>query len=261
MIATLRETWRSLQDLKYGNEIVKKTVGESLWYWSKYLLISSVVGLVISLGILAYLVPQSGGFAEKNFPDLEARIKDGKVETNVQQPFVEGSEEFAIIVNTEGSVDDLDDFNSGLLLLEDKLVAKSDGQMRVVELREFEGLEFNKPMVISWINNNQPTIFVVGMVSVLVLVVLLTAFYWFSRLISFFFSALLIWVGGLLFKKSLPYLDALKITIYGSVLPFLITIVFFAFPNNAMSWLVLVVFLFYSLAWTYNLNPQAKSKK
>jgi hypothetical protein len=76
MIATFKEAWASLQDLNYGKEIVDKTFGDVLWYWTKFLILTVAISAAFAVAALTYYAPQLPGILQKNLPDLEFGIKN-----------------------------------------------------------------------------------------------------------------------------------------------------------------------------------------
>lgn len=256
MLATFRETAKSLQDLKYGEEIGKRTIGQALWYWTKYLLLFAVIAILGGVATLTYYTPQIGGLLAANLPDIALSVKNGQVETNVPQPFVQTDGNFAFIVDTNGTLSDLDNYPTGVLILKDKLVAKSETESRIVDLKEFEGTKVSRSMLVDWANNNKATLWTLGLVAIILLSAVGVGVFWLVRLAGFLLGAIVIFLAGLVFKKRLSYQQAFKLAIYASVLPLVISAFTFFSSSDILSVLSMAAFLFYSLAWVYNLKSR-----
>ena len=87
MLSTFRETLTSLQDKTYGNQIIKKTPRQVVWYWTKYLLLFSLIPLILTIGSTTYFVPQLSSTLEKQLPDFEVGVKDHQFYTKSDTPY------------------------------------------------------------------------------------------------------------------------------------------------------------------------------
>ena len=255
MIVTFRETLASLQDLKYGQTIIKKTVGQALWYWTKYLLLITALGVTLAIAALAYYVPQLPKLLQDQIPNLDLTIKDGQASTTVQQPFYAGDDKFIFILDTAGKLEDLDKYPAGVLILEDKVVAKKDsGDIRVYPLKDFPDGSFTKAVVLDWIKNNQLTILGLGAVTVVFLGLFITGLTWIWKVSGLVIFALLVWVASRLIKRTVSIADSLKLVLYASVLPTLIGAVSVLSPSSQISSIIqLGLLLLYSLGWLWYL--------
>lgn len=258
MIATFRETAKSLQDLKYGTQILKKTAGQCLWYWSQYLLLFLIVSCVLGLGILVYYTPQLPKLATDNLPDLTLTVKNGKASTNVPEPFVRGDDNFTFIIDTKGTVTNLDKYKTGLLLTADKFIAKSENETRIMELKDVENFTGSRSTIVSWLKSHQPNILIFGLVALMIVAAIGLGFYWLWNVLTFALWAVALMFGAKTLKKSLSYVDAFKIVVYASVPALLIHLVGFFFPGSFLGLFALGIFLFYVYSWTKNLNLSKK---
>ena len=98
MIATFKETFTSLQDLKYGQTIIKKTVRQALWYWTKYILLITTLGVILAIAALAYYAPQLPKLLGDQIPDIDLTLKGGLASTTGKQPFIVGDDKFIFIL-------------------------------------------------------------------------------------------------------------------------------------------------------------------
>lgn len=250
MLATLRETLSSLGDLGFGRVIVTRTTGQALWYWTKYVLF--VAGLVwaVVAGMLAYYAPQLPRLLTQYLPQLELTVSGGRVTSQTAQPFVWGDRDFALVVDTAGKVADLDPYQAGALILADRIVAKAaDGQIRVYQLKDTDNFSFAKEKVVDWVSRYRGLILTAGLLVAAAAVALGGAVYWLFQLLSLVVWAALFWLVARLLKRSVTYMDGLKMATYAAVLPLLFGVVGVFAPSRFFPWLALALFLFFGLAW------------
>lgn len=259
MIATFRETWTSLGDFRYSSTIVGKTAGQAMWYWTKYLLLLVAILFVLSLGLLVYYTPQLPRLLNKNLPDIQLSVKKGQVSTNVKEPYVMGDANFSFIINTKGTIDDLNGVKSGALLLKDKIVVKfQDGQSRIQDLSDVGDLTLDKKTIIGWVTQNKSTLLTTGLFAILILLLFMSSFYWAWKILTLLLWSLLFYLAAVILKRTVTYVDTLKLTLYASVLPLFISAFSFFSPDKASSLISLAVFTLYTSAWIHKLPTKAK---
>ena len=78
----------SLRDLNYGSVVIKNSLSHAIWHWFKYVLGIGIGGLVIGVSALVYFTPQIPKFLSEKLPDINLTLKDGKVSTNIPEPYV-----------------------------------------------------------------------------------------------------------------------------------------------------------------------------
>jgi len=258
MIATFKETLASLQDLKYGQTIIKKTVGQALWYWTKYLLLITVLAVILAIAALTYYAPQLPKLLQDQIPNLDLTIKDGQASSTVKQPFVAGDEKFIFILDTAGKLEDLDKYPAGILVLADKIVAKKDtADIRTYPLKDFPDGTFTKTQVLDWTKNNQLAILGIGAIAAIFLGLFITGLTWTWKVSGLVIFALLVWVASRLIKRTISVADSLKIVLYASVLPTLVSAVSILSPASKVSSIIqLGLLLIYSVGWLWYLPPK-----
>ncbi len=262
MIATIRETWTSVRNPDYGQEIVKKTVGQAFWYWCKYVLLISLVLTGLAIAVLTYFIPQVSRLAEKYLPDMSIAIKDGQLSTSAPQPLKYQDANFTFILDTEGKVEDADQFTSGVLILKDRIIVKDATQTRIISLAEIgtQGdLHLDKQSVVKWLQDNKFTLLLISLVTAVVGAVTLLGMYLVWYWIAFLIGGLIILIAGLVLGRGISYTDALKLTIYASVPSLLISILFALGPNQAGSFISFAIWAIFSGVWLVRL-PVAKAK-
>lgn len=256
MIATFKETARSVRDTKYGSVIVKRTVGESIWYWTKYLIAMVVIGVCMGIAALTYYVPQLPKVAMENLPDIQVAVKDGKFSTNAVEPFVRGDENFSLILNSKGDVTDLDNFKTGMLVLSDRVVVKSENETRIMDLKEVQNFSADRNGIVSWLKSHQSNLMGIGVVSVIVIAIFLGGFFWIWQMVWFVIWAAIMMLASKLMKKPVEFANALKIVAYASVISLILRVLFSAVNVPSLPILAFVAFLFYAFSWVNNLNSK-----
>lgn len=258
MLATFKETIHSFRDLRHGDNIVKNSVGHELWYWTKYLLTLAILGLVVALAVLTYFTPQLFKIASQTLPDITITVKEGKASANVPQPFVRGDENFSFIIDTKGDGQELDKYKSGMLLTADKLITKSTNETRITELKEVEDFTASKAMVVDWLKTHQATILIAGIVLALLIFVLMGGMYYAWNMLWFLIWSLLLLIVGKIFKKKLVFTNAFKLVVHASVFAFFVQFIATLLSVRNADMVALLVVLFYSISWTYNLGGVKK---
>lgn len=198
----------SIYNPKYYNEVVEKPFSYSLKYLLVFaLLFASVFTIVAAIkfipvvNLLSEKAPQIASY----FPqELTVTIKNGKVSTNVQEPYFikaaqrpidENNVANLIVIDTKNKFD-IDTFNSYktvVLLTSDSIVSvKSDNQITITSLSSIKDLTLNRDKVTSFINMVKPFLVIlypivfVGAYIIGYGVVIL-------KMIYLLFGALLIW--------------------------------------------------------------------
>jgi hypothetical protein len=258
MLATFRETIRSIQDRSFGREIINKSLSQVTWYWTKYLIVIASITALLGLCLLTYFVPQLPRLAQQNLPDINIQIKDGKLITDLTEPFIQENNNFTLIISPMGTEKDLDGHQSGILVLSDTLITKTPEQSRSLKLSEIGDLAYTKSDAVSWTRDNQFLLLIVGIFTLIIFSLLFWGFYWVSRWPGFIAVAIVSWLAARFWKRSMTYYDALKISIFAAVFPLMIFLASLFTTTPIITILSLVVWLFYCLTWTYRLPSRIK---
>ena len=162
--------------------------------------------------------------------ELELKIQDGKVSTNVQEPYYvsipsgidegEDSQYLAVIdTKTPFSAAQFNAYNTLAWVTEDSVFVKGDSQFRTIDLTEAENFTLNKSVVDSFAAKAAPWLKLVLPVVVIgiFLVMLLSNMF---MLVSMLFTALIIWLILRLLNKGLSYADSYKVGMYALTLGF-----------------------------------------
>lgn len=179
MIAAFKQTLESLRNLDYGVQIKKMTLGQTLSYWIKYIILIAGLGLVIGIGAVVYFAPQIPKLVTEKMPDLPYSWQDNGTEINFDK---------------------------------EKIVFKtSDGQIQEIKVA------LDKTTIVTWTLANQPLIIVLGIALVLILILVMGLFTVLSQLLQMALWTVGFWILSLVLKKNLKYLEVLRFVIVASV--------------------------------------------
>lgn len=249
----------SLRDLNYGKKIIELSLGQAIWYWFKYVLGLGIGGLVIGISVLVYYTPQIPKFLNDKLPEISLSIKDGEVSTSLPEPYIWGDKNMALIINTKGTVDDLKEYRSGVLILKNKLLAKNKSETKLIDLSDMKDeTKLDKNFFVSWTQNNKAWLLVVGLVILVVVELIVGVFYMLWQALSFLFWSLVLFVLSRLLQIRLEFLNILKIVLVASVVPLLISVLNILFQDKILDMVSIGVFVFYASIWIYHLKPVSK---
>ncbi len=254
MLATFKETLKSLQDKTYGGEIIKKSLSQVIWYWTKYLLLFALIPLILTIGSLTYSVPQLPNTLRNQLPEFVGGIKDHQFFTKNTEPLRFQDPNFLFVLDPSASESALASVSAGVVISQDQMFFKDNGTTRSQDYSDIPDFEIAKNQLVDWTNSNQLLIWAVLMGIVIVLGIILVVLYWAYRFITFWIWAAVVWLLARILKKTLVYTDAFKLVVYASVLPLLISAVLFVAPSDVMSLIGFGVFIFFTVSWIINLK-------
>jgi uncharacterized RDD family membrane protein YckC len=179
----------------------------------------------------------------KNFypQDLEIKIKDGKVSTNVKEPYVvpvpwkyhdknvkQTINDFPnlIVIDTKTpfSVDQFNQYNAYIWIARDSVFIKNNGKIEANGLSKTPDTTINKTLVASIINKFLPyLIFINPLAIIMILIGIFLAHA--LRLIYLFILALLIWPLANILKKPLSYGESYRVGVYAITLGMLVELI------------------------------------
>ena len=205
--------------------------GQALLY---YLLLVLVLTLVYSLASVLPVAlelhaagPKLLDQAVSAYPDqLQVRIDNGRVSTNVPEPYVisaggTDSPRNLLVIDTKTpfSVAQFDRYDTVMWLTSDSLVVQDQNpQLRTIDLSQIPQARLDKAFVLDiasqirpWLALIGPTIFLLGLFSVYVVYLM--------RLLYLVVFALVIWLAARLLKHGWSYGVAYKAGLYAMTLP------------------------------------------
>jgi hypothetical protein len=258
MVKTFKETIRSLQDPGYGNVIISQPLKKVVWYWTRYLLLVAGMGFLLAIFFVTNKLPQLPRFIDEKFPQGDITFKGGQLSTTIAQPLFIGSQEFALVLDTEASASALDKYSSGVLFQKNQILLKSeDGQTDIQTYDRVPDFSVNKQIASEAISKNIIKIWFALFGIVLLFTLIISSITWFWKGLSYVIWALLfLAISKFIMKKNLTYLQVLKIVIFASVLPFLLSIILSFFPNPILEILNLAVLSYFGFNWISNVQSE-----
>ncbi len=259
MIATFRETARSVSDLNYGAKIVERSVKEVFWYWYKYVLLFAAIMLFLALGGVSYFTPQLPKIVESKLSQFDLTVKGGKASTHIPQPQIYTDSDLAIILNLAGKPADLDNYKSGALILVDRIIFKNTDSNKIVNTKELKWSDLGdfaitKDTLVSWLMTNKLRILTILLSAVIVLALVFLGLYTLWQIISMAIWAVLFLLVAKILKKKLAYAQVVRLVFYASVISLLIGTLNLVLPSQLLATLSLGAFVFYVCAWIYRLK-------
>jgi len=253
MISTFKETLSSLRDPKYFEVIAKKTVKQSLWYWSRYVLFFALIPTILAIFTLTYYTPQFPRLAKQYLPEVDFTVKDGLASTSLSQPFVANFEDVVFIIDTTGS----STLNTpGVMITQDKFIFRSpEGDTQTQSLRDLGDFHFDTPAAVAWITSHQFQIWLVGFLVIVLLAVIFSLFYVLFNVLMFLFWAAVLWLVSRLRHRKFLFNTGFKIAVHASVLPLVISALTFMSSSGLIFILNLFLFTFYTISWYRSLTP------
>lgn len=259
MIATFKETAKSVSDLSYGAKIVERSVKEVFWYWYKYVLLFAGIMLFLSLAGVTYFTPQLTKIAADKLPQFDLKVQDGKASTHIPQPQMYTDSDLAIILNLAGKPTDLDTYKNGALVLVDRIIVKNTDNSGVVNSKEIKwsdlgNFSIDKNGVVSWLGTNKTRILASLLGIVVVLGIVLLGLYTLWQIVAMAVWAILFLVVAKILKKKLKYIQVVRLVFYASVISLLLGALNLLLPNQLLSIFSLGAFVFYVCAWIYKVK-------
>ncbi len=277
-----RTFWNSLTKPSYYKDILEAKFSFSLKYLlSLFLLVSLIVGVSLSARILGF-VPQTPRFVKETkdflvetYPkELKLTLKEGKITTNVKEPyFIDLAEDkkatispfsHLIAISTKGNSQDIKNLDSFFLLTEDSLIVSegsASASYRVISLGSTlskipNGVSMDKTLFVSILDKFTPSVLkvlpriIVG-VSFLILIfypLLRGTFGFIFEAVFLLPAALVLFVGAKILKKNLSFAKTYQMSFHGATIPVTLSFLFGFSGLNPyiliVSWLAFFVFMF-----------------
>jgi len=247
------------------------TLGTALSYFTKVVLLSTLVisifyTITFSIVLISALSPEVTPKVVNLFPkELNLVMKDGKISTNVEEPYYipfpksenndmkEESPKNLVIIDTKSPLNlDLVNSNETLVLItEEYLVVKEkNAKITIQPTKSFPNIEINQTKIYSWIDSVRSVYaFIIPIAFVLIFVSLYIA-----SSIGYILAVLILTVIALIItkiqKKNLTYSQLFKLGIYASTSLLLVsTVLSFGFISLPVyiSILIFLISLFVNL--------------
>lgn len=251
MLNTFRETIQSFRDKTYSHKILPKPIKSTLWYWSKYIIIISVLPLIISILLLTRFLPEMPKIIRENMPVGEIGAKNHLLFTTYKQPLVMGNSDFKVILNLEGSPQDAASISAGFLILKDQLIAKSpDGTLETQKFTKIPDFSFNKDSFSSWVSANLLKLWFGGVGLLIAFGLLGFGLTWIYHFSLYSFFALIFWlIGKYLMKKNFDFRQSFNLSLYASIIPIILSTLQIISPNQVFDLIGLGIYLYFMISW------------
>lgn len=255
----------SVYSPKFYSEISKSSFGSAIGYLSLVSLFLSIIYLVILMPTLLQSSGKVGQYISKlagSYPEnLQVVIKDGKVTTNVTEPYYiysETGEKIGVIdTYTPYSAAKFAGYNVLFWVSKDSVFVKdSSGEIKVEDLSKISNLKIDKEAVGFVKSKIDPYVPFVNLV-VCVAVFLGKFLASFGRLIYLSIFALIILLTLKIMKRDTNYAGAYKVGIYAMTLPFTIELILSIFKYKGFPFMFSLITLIVIIV---NFTIQSKSE-
>lgn len=241
---------KACTDFTFYKNVYDNTLSTSFKFFFKLILfISIIVG--IHQGIyLSNQVKLVLNWAKRNMPNLV--IKEGKLNTEVEQPYDTNFKKIPVIVDTTGKVKNLNNYNKGVLLKKKEILYKRKGVKSVsISLENIKDMNFNSSFITQLEKNLYPK---------LVPLIVLFIYIYFSLIKAthiLLFSILGLGVSNFR-SKGFSYNEILNIAIYAFAPLGILTVVFGVVGlRNNFSWIIYTgVYAFYIVGSIFYTDKQ-----
>jgi len=262
VIATFKETLTSWKNVAYGRDIITKPVKSVLWYWTKYLILISLIPFILIIFLLTRLVPQSPRLIRDYLPEGTLTMTDHTLSSTITQPSVFRDGDFEIIFDLNATPSAFSSTASGILIGSDRLTIRSaDGQLQNLDYSAIPDFSTDKFQLADWIQSRLREVWFGGFLIITVLGLILFALSWFWRVVGMLIGALLFWaVLRYFMHRDLRYLQVLNLVVYASVLPLLLSVLLFFVSGDVTSLINIAILIYFVYNWVKNIDtPQVSS--
>lgn len=245
-----RHLAKSIYNPEFYRSLTEKPFSFSMKYFLKFALLIAILGTIV-IGVRG-VIPSPAKFREMGdrvvdlYPDeLVITFKDGKVSTNVEEPYyiklpqdsifrddtedAQDTLDNILVINTRDAftIESFRNYHTMALLTEDSLIVGDKGEMRIVPVASFPLEEINKEYLEGKFNKIKPY-FVLIVPALLLFMALMLFAVIATELIYLLFSALLIWGLLAILKRRTGYKGAYQIGLHAVTLPIILDGIMFA---------------------------------
>lgn len=236
--------WKSISSPSYYKELISTDFSFTLKYLFSLLFLISLVGGIIFSARVIYYLPEIPDFIAqvkstiKIFypPELVVIITDGKVETNVNEPyFIDfpvgfgGAEEHFMAIDTKSDFESFEKYNTAVLITRDTIYYLDDPGYKVVPINQQTNYTFNKDVYDQFINRILPYLdhlstaaYVLIISSLLIWPFLGAGFALAGRMIYLLFASVILWIIAKVARKDLTYGKVFQLSMHALSLPIIL---------------------------------------
>lgn len=230
----------NIYDPSYYSGLLNESFGSSIKYFFK---LSFVLALLWAIGFGVLVFPKMysslGSIGEeiaKAYPsELEVKIKDGVVSTNVSEPYIvpvsgdyaESKYKNIVVIDTKSdfSIDKFESYNTAVMITKNALISKDkNDKITINQLKNVPDFTINHSKVVYWLNKAIPLIKSFSFaVPVLVFIGIFISYTF--GLVYLLFAGLLVFILGKIRKLGLSYKKSYQISLHAVTLPFILSAV------------------------------------
>jgi len=224
-------------------------VKHSLYYWLSWVIFTSILPFLIFIGYITYYIPQTPGIITNFFPDAWISIKSGKFSSSLSYPFRFQSENFTLVIDPAASGEELSDQVGSILILSDQLLVRSQSDgIQPVKFSSLPEFSLSRNQTVDWVQNHLLLLWVLCLLTIFVIALLLSIFYFSYKFITFLGLAGLIWFYFRKSKQHQNFWSIFIIVIYSSVASLLVE-AFLPFPGTLVWFISSLVFVLLLIRW------------
>lgn len=258
----LNQVKSSIYGPDFYSDLKNKPIGKSFRY---YFELASIIALFTTIAFSIFVVPKVNSFLNNfgdtvvsSFPaDLEVRLMDGKVSTNVVEPYIvpvpeswENNGELPdfenmVVIDTKESfnLDKFREYNTFALITEDSFVYENEsGRISIQSLSSVPNVTINRTTITNWTEKTQPLARVIPfLLPILGFIAILIAYVF--NLIYVAIVAVLVMLILRLKKMETSYKHAYHISLHAITLPIILSFFSSTSGINSFSFFPTIVFI------------------
>lgn len=247
----LKNIKNSIYNPNFYNELLSKPFSYSLKYYFKLL---TIISLVAAVFLSAFFIPAikqvfqtSLNKIVESYPQgLEITVKDGKVSTNVPEPFFVKmpaqwkntgdkvlENENLIVIDTKNSisVERFTSYKTMMLLTADSFIYMNEGKIVLQPISDVKNFKLDKNQVVSFIDKVKPfEKFIYPAVPFIIFI--MQGFMLLSKFIYLILGALLIWLVAKYNQINIGYKKSYQLGLHLITLGIILEPILFIFKLN-----------------------------
>jgi len=250
---------KSLTSPQYYKDLLEVDFKFSIKYFAILAVIASMATLPNLVGPLTNdFVNQANKFVQSitdYYPDsLVVTIKEGNLSINEPEPYIvplpdsfeeqetEQPIENLIVIDTKGTIDDMEKYNTIILINEKNVLINESNKIEVFPLEGAPDTEINKEMVLELAEKTEPLINVLPYVFIVLAFIASLIYYFGIRAIYLLVVATILLLVGSIKQLKVPFSKYYQIGIHAMTLPLFIEVLanLFEFPINIPLWFMAV---------------------
>jgi hypothetical protein len=233
----------------------------SFWLFFRTLGLIGILPMILFIYMLTFYLPQLPTLIRTRLPDGNLKMHNSVLSTTIAQPSIFTDKDVAVILNTEGNEEILTKYPVGILFLKDKLVVKDEtGAINSRSYEKIPNFDFNKGLLADLIVKNKTKLWFIGLLLIVIIYVLSILQLSLNLIITLGLLGLVAWlVGNYLLKREFLLVNSLKLALYSSILPILLSGMLFMLRTELTALLPPALSLFTISLWVWHLPKKQVS--